>query len=640
VARTAALAALFLALTILFTYPLSTRAGSETLDLGPDTRLFLWTLAWDVHALAEEPLSIFDANIFYPERRTLAFSEHQIGSALLAAPFFWASGNILLGMNSVLLLSSALSGLFAFYLGRELGLSRFAAVVVGIVFLLTPPRFFRLGQLHLATVPWIPLALAFLHRYARLGSRRHLLGAVTAFFFQALSGGQSALFLALAGTGLLAYLALFGSLRPQSSLGKDMAIALVFGAALNVPFLLPYLEVRGELGLERSLDEAIEWSPNASSYLASPTHAHRALLRAAGLERVIGEARAFLFPGIVPILLALAAFAPLRAPTVHPTRTAELPKAPLVTLDRALDGALVALFLVALLLESAGGVRFSLGGLRITASGGSRAALVGLAVLAIRLAALGKRPFAFAPLLARWRESLRDFLDRRFAVPGGFYSFLFLFSLWVSVGPSAGLYTALYRLVPGFDFIRVPSRFTLLTVLALAVLAGFGFERIRSVWARAAVVTLVLGELAAFPLGTTPISTAASPMDRLLAESPPGPVAVFPVPDPRDTIAAASRHSFYMLQSTPHFFPLVNGYSGFTPEGHDRLFRILVGFPNDEGLSELESLGVRYAVFHRAGYGAADWKALAERIEGQNTRLELLQSFSEGSVYRLARTSR
>jgi len=82
------------------------------LDLGPDTRLFLWTLGWDTHALVSHPLAIFDANIFYPEPRTLAYSEHQIGSALFAAPVILASGNLVLGLNLVLLFSCAASGGF------------------------------------------------------------------------------------------------------------------------------------------------------------------------------------------------------------------------------------------------------------------------------------------------------------------------------------------------------------------------------------------------------------------------------------------------------------------------------------------------------------------------------------------------
>ncbi|HLE69870.1 MAG TPA: hypothetical protein VJH87_09325, partial [Vicinamibacteria bacterium] len=215
--RRIAPAVFFIAVTLVFTHPLGVRMGSAALDLGPDTRLFLWTLGWDAHAFRTAPLAIFDANIFHPEPRTLAYSEHQIGSALIAAPLIWGTGNLVLAMNAVLLLSCFLSGWFAYALGRQLGLSTTSAILVGATFALSPPRFFRIGQLHLATVQWIPLCLALLHRYARGGTRRHLLGAALAFWLQALSGGQSASFLALAAAGLMAYLWIFGELRPAGS---------------------------------------------------------------------------------------------------------------------------------------------------------------------------------------------------------------------------------------------------------------------------------------------------------------------------------------------------------------------------------------------------------------------------------------
>ena len=233
----AAVALLFVALTALFALPLSTAPGTEALDLGPDTRLFLWTLGWDVHALAHAPLSIFDANIFFPERNTLAYSEHQIGSALVAAPVLLATGEPLLAMNFVLLASCALSGFGAFLLARELGLGIWGALVAGLVFAFTPPRFFRLGQLHLATVQWIPFCLLYLHRYTRKGSTRHVVAACLFFTLTAWSGGQSGLFLALTAASLLLYLLLFGELEPSSRLSKDIVVATVLVSILNVPFL-------------------------------------------------------------------------------------------------------------------------------------------------------------------------------------------------------------------------------------------------------------------------------------------------------------------------------------------------------------------------------------------------------------------
>jgi hypothetical protein len=624
--------ALFFLLTAVYTYPLSIRPGTESLDLGPDTRLHLWTLGWDVHALSRQPLAIFDANIFHPEPLTLAYSEHQIGSALVAAPFLWSSGSLLFAMNGVLLLSSMLSGVFSYYLGRQLGLRHAGSILVGIVFLLSPPRFFRLGQLHLATVHWMPLCLALLHRYANRGSRRHLVGAALAFSLQALSGGQSALFLALAAAGLLLYLILFGALRPQGSIYRDAILAAMLVLAMNIPFLAPYTIVQRELGLERSLEEAVEWSPGPLSFLASPTHVHRFLARTAGLEtRITREASAYLFPGIVPLLLSCLA---LLSPQER-RRITETPKVRSRAILYVLDGAIAAVVLAAIAIEASGGVRWSFPGLRFSAASGGRALAAAAALGLFRWILFPRAAFALRSPLVRLRDRVRCFLEPRFGVGGGYYALLAVFSLWASLGPRAGLYAALYRLVPGFDFVRVPSRITLVTVLALAVASGIGFDRLRSRLARLGLIALALFELAAFPLETNPYPIPSSPMDRLLATLEKAPIAVFPVPDPRDSVAAASRHSLYMLSSTPHYFPMVNGYSGFTPASHDRLFRGLVSFPDERGLEELESLKVRWVVFHRGGYDDEGWTALLARLERFSDRLELRAEYSEGRVYKL-----
>jgi hypothetical protein len=56
-----------------------------------------------------------------------------------------------------------------------------------------------------------------------------------------------------------------------------------------------------------------------------------------------------------------------------------------------------------------------------------------------------------------------------------FYALIFLLSLWLTMGGQYGLWQYVHWL-PGFNFIRAPSRFIILGVLVLAVLAGYGFE--------------------------------------------------------------------------------------------------------------------------------------------------------------------
>src|SRR5206468_6197700 len=105
----------------------------------------------------------------------------------------------------------------------------------------------------------------------------------------------------------------------------------------------------------------------------------------------------------------------------------------------------------------------------------------------------------------------------------GFYVLLTLIGVWLSVGPPVGLWPFVYWL-PGFNLIRVPSRFMLLAVLGLAVLAGLGFDRltqrlslVRASAVAAIVVLLLVGEFAAIPFEAESYRIEIPAIDRWLA---------------------------------------------------------------------------------------------------------------------------
>src|SRR5262249_11725409 len=118
--RLALVTCIYAAVTAIMAAPFSLHPATRGLSTGTVTDLFMWTLAWDTHALMHHPLSLFDANIFYPHRLTLAYSENLIGSAFLAAPVLWLTDNPVLAMNLVALLSCVLCGTGAYLLGRTL----------------------------------------------------------------------------------------------------------------------------------------------------------------------------------------------------------------------------------------------------------------------------------------------------------------------------------------------------------------------------------------------------------------------------------------------------------------------------------------------------------------------------------------
>ena len=107
-ATTAALL-LFVVLSLVLTYPLALHMADAVEDR-QDALLNVWITAWDGHQLLNDPLDLFDANIFHSYPRTLAYSELLLGNGLLALAITAATGNPVLGYNVALLLSFVLSG--------------------------------------------------------------------------------------------------------------------------------------------------------------------------------------------------------------------------------------------------------------------------------------------------------------------------------------------------------------------------------------------------------------------------------------------------------------------------------------------------------------------------------------------------
>src|SRR2546426_2755647 len=163
--RTWHVALLYAALTVALAHPLARHAAEHVLSVSPDTDLFLWTLSWDTYAFTHHPWSIFDANIFYPQPRTLAYSENLIGSGLFAAPILWLTRHPVLAMNLVALPSCVLCGVGGYVLARRAGVGLLGAALSGLIFAFTPPRFLRLDQLFLTTIQWVPFGLAYVQAY-------------------------------------------------------------------------------------------------------------------------------------------------------------------------------------------------------------------------------------------------------------------------------------------------------------------------------------------------------------------------------------------------------------------------------------------------------------------------------------------
>ncbi len=548
--RTTALVLLFAALTVAMAAPWSLHPATRVVIDNPDTHLYAWTLGWDAHAFATNPLAIFDANIYFPYANTLAYSENMIGSAVIAAPIIWLTGDLVLALNLVLLLSCLLCGLGAYVLGRRLGLGPASAFIAGLVFAFAPTRFFRMSQLHLNAVQWMPFALAWLHAYLDGGRARDLRVAVAFFTLQALTSGHGAVMLGVAMAALTLY-RLAGdlplALRRRM---KDVGVAGVLLVLPAVLVLLPYRRAKADIGLDRSLER---WGVTPESFLASPSIVHQYLLSLVSDRDFTAAASAFLFPGYLVLILAGFALWPGRAVAAR----------------------------------------------------------------------------AGAPLPAG-QAARRDVW---------FYALLTLLSLSFFAGGPFDVWPWVHAW-PGFSFIRVPSRFMILTTLALAMLAGAGFARLMAgatgrttLLAGTAVSALLLGEFSAYPFTGVPFHLPAPTIATWLATQP-TPFVVAEVPVPRASSGGAFERfqTAAMLHSTAHWQKTIHGYSGIQPPLSGRVFDELNTFPDDRSVATLRALGVTVVVVHRPRYPEDVWRAVEARLRA-TTGLRFVHAEADGMIY-------
>ena len=434
------------------------------------------------------------------------------------------------------------------------------------------------------------------------------------------------------------------------------------GALLLAPALLvaiPYRVVQVEMGLRRSADD---WTSTWSSFLASPSHLQTFLLSLMPDARINESAWAYLFPGYLPLLLALCAVWRFRP------RAAARP--PLVLMDgvsRGLELLALVSIAVSVYVTALGPLRLRAGGVVIFAATRLwRAWIFSAALVGARIALTRRVPFEIVPrvkrpydAIQRWR---RD--HRRDAIP--FYALLTLLCAWLAAGPPGRLWP-LVAWLPGLNFVRVPSRFSVLGMIGLAVLAAAGFDRLTEVRLKPAatgaglkpdasgkrmmpdrkrlmaatlVGALLVAEFAAIPLHTETYQVQIPSIDRWLdGRQKPFAIAEVPLPNPRDFGAWERRQAAYMLHSMAHWQKTVHGYSGFRPALHDQIYEELTTFPDEKSLQRLTGLGVDYVVVHTELYPPGEWAAVDEKIGMLGQWLTLEHVAGDGRAYSLRRPS-
>ncbi len=300
---TPAIALAFCVLTAVVTYPQAAHFSTSIAN-HPDPYFSIWRLGWVAHQLAADPRHLFDANIFYPERNTFAYSDAMLLPATILAPLFWLHVPPAAIYNAALLGALALSGVTMFLLARQVTGSMAGAMAAGAIYAFAPYRFEQYIHLEMQMVFWIPLALLLLHRVVAGRRLRDGIAFGLTLAAQMLSGIYGALYLFICLLVFTPALAVAAGVRNPGRLLKPLAAAGLVAAALIVPYARPYADAAATAG-PRGTGEIRHYGASLASYAAAPPDNR---LYGAATARFGGE-ELHLLPGLTALALAAVGLA-------------------------------------------------------------------------------------------------------------------------------------------------------------------------------------------------------------------------------------------------------------------------------------------------------------------------------------------
>jgi hypothetical protein len=585
-------------LSIVATWPLFPQLGGYVIDKG-DPLYSVWAMAWQAHALATDPLNLFNANTMYPFQGVLAFDELSFTEAVLAAPVYYLTGNPVLSHNLLLLATFILSGYGVWLLVRDLTGSSWAGFVAGAAFALSFYRLNHLPHQTLINTQWMPLLLIASYKLLWTGRWKWAWAMSGLFVLQALSGHYLAFYSAM----LLALFFLFYVVVERRLLSwrlvRQLAAAGAVAALVMAPVAVPYVLLQGDYQFTRNLFEVERFSNTLSSFLG--------MFRGNPLLRGLLEP----FADKGPWAIERAAFPGL---------------------------AVVALSIVAVV-----GALRKRRGTAVPGEGpgsGGRYGRPGKHVAFFVLIALLSAVLSLGPSLqVTYATDNYDpnAIQRVMPLP----------------------YLLLHEWVPGFQSMRVVARIDVLTALALAVLAGFGAwyllrrfapnlratgRAMRAVPALAVLLALLPGiESWTVPVSMAAVGTrdAVPPAYRWLGAQPHTVIAEYPMVYYKPGDPNVEMANLYQYYSVYHWHNTINASTTIRPFAYSAIVLETEDcFPCPRSLDVLSALDVEYVLVHLENLSGPqrtdfEWRSTnpAGKVVGD---FNVVQDFGTDRIYRLA----
>lgn len=297
---------IFLLSSVFITYPLVFNLSNFTTGFG-DELLISWIQNWIIHSL-NNPLSIFDTNIFYPYQNTLAYSDLFIASSLFAAIPLKIFHEPIVAFNFTLISSLGMLGLSVFLLSYYLTKNFVVSVISGLLVIFSPAVLDKKVHLQILAIYPVPLSMLFFLHFIKTKKAKFLSLSMLFFIVQTYNSFLPGYFLIFFFVISLALLFFRDKKLFNYLLKPRILLQLLLVFLILLPIVIPYYKVSWEFNYKRDIRDSIHFALQPEDLLVTSEYSRlqKVLPQNFKIDRIgYGEIK----PGFIGLIFSILSLA-------------------------------------------------------------------------------------------------------------------------------------------------------------------------------------------------------------------------------------------------------------------------------------------------------------------------------------------
>jgi hypothetical protein len=251
--------------TLAFFWPLIIHAGSYS--EGGDAMFNAWTLARDQHCILRQDCPQYaNANIYFPHKDTMYYSETQLSAGFLTLPLYFINDNPIFAYNIFTIISFFLGGWFMYLLAKRLSKgNELYSVLAGLIFEFAPFKMAATSHLQNLSIFYLPLAVLLIFKYVEKPSKKLGWLLFAALVLQFYASWYQMVFVLVALAVLIGGLYLFKLIKPRAAL--ILGLITVLAAITTLPLARGYMHFSKQNQATFDIREQVTFSSSLADYV-------------------------------------------------------------------------------------------------------------------------------------------------------------------------------------------------------------------------------------------------------------------------------------------------------------------------------------------------------------------------------------